>query len=170
VPAALLARDLKRTLTAQQGAALRRINNIDLADVRARAIVHERWTTAQATLGEKWYRGYLWLVYIHGGRPVYGIVAESDEMWHAHILFTKRYRADSQRLFGKYLDHTPIKRIDKRYRAGIEQAVDWYNAEFIQQFVASPDLTGTKRVAMTRGGGSGTSQRWTPINLIFPCF
>jgi hypothetical protein len=170
MPVALSVRDFKRTLTGPQAAALRRINSIDLADVRARAIVHEHWTAAQANLGEKWYRGYLWLVYIHRGLPVYGIVAESDELWHAHILFTKRYRAESQRLFGKYLDHTPIKRIDKAYRAGMARAVKWYDAEFNQPFVAAPDLTATKAVAETRGGGSTTSATSRPINLIFPCF
>jgi hypothetical protein len=28
-------------------------------------------------------------------------------VWHAHIVFTKRYQADCKRIFGHYLEHTP---------------------------------------------------------------
>jgi hypothetical protein len=30
-----------------------------------------------------------------------------DEIWHQHILDTKAYRADCQRIFGRFLDHYP---------------------------------------------------------------
>src|ERR1700733_7352643 len=31
-----------------------------------------------------------------------------DEVWHSHLLMTKKYRQDCQRLFGQYLDHDPM--------------------------------------------------------------
>jgi hypothetical protein len=32
---------------------------------------------------------------------------EVDEFWHQHILDTRRYREDCERVFGRYVDHTP---------------------------------------------------------------
>lgn len=31
-----------------------------------------------------------------------------DIVWHTHILFTKKYHADCQKLFGRYLHHLPV--------------------------------------------------------------
>lgn len=128
--------DLKRTdLTRQQEAALRRINGIDLADIRDRAGKRDGWTAGQKRLAEKWYRGYLWLSYLHGKQPVFAIVAEADELWHAHIVYTKRYRRDCQRVFGEFLDHNPVHGIaTKSYKASIARAERWYEAEFKQEF------------------------------------
>ena len=122
-------------MTRPQAAALRRINGIDLADILQRAGKRADWTPAQKRLAEKWYRGYLWLSYLHGKKPVFAIVAESDELWHAHIVYTKRYRRDCQRLFGEFLDHNPVHGIaTKRFKASIATAERWYKSEFNQEF------------------------------------
>lgn len=130
--------DLKRTtLTRQQAAALKRINAIELGDILVRASTRAKWTSAQNRLAEKWYRGYLWLSYLHGKRPVFGIVAEADELWHAHIVYTKRYRQDCRRVFGEFLDHNPVHKMPARvYNANIAQAARWYGLEFRQAFQA----------------------------------
>lgn len=65
------------------------------------------WTPAQAKYAELWYRRFLLLSLRSENKPVYGISKKADCLWHAHILYTKRYRADCQRIFGHYLDHTP---------------------------------------------------------------
>lgn len=31
-----------------------------------------------------------------------------DIVWHTHILFTRQYHADCQKLFGKYMHHEPF--------------------------------------------------------------
>lgn len=73
------------------------------------------WTPAQAKYAELWYRRYLFLCL--AGKPVQGISEKADCLWHAHILNTKRYRADCQRIFGHYLDHTPTHGGTKTFRA-----------------------------------------------------
>ena len=75
------------------------------------------WTPAQAREADLWYRRFLLLSLQRGGRPVYGISEKSDCLWHAHIAYTKRYRADCQRIFGAYLDHTPTHGGTKTFRA-----------------------------------------------------
>ena len=151
--------DLKRTaLTKPQAAALKRINGIALADILVRAGTRAGWTPAQYRLAEKWYRGYLWLSYLHGKRPLFGIVAEADELWHAHIVYTKRYRRDCQRVFGEFLDHNPAHAIPtKRFNASIAQAARWYRLEFKQEFEAGGGTTPPKRSRAAQSTKSAVS-------------
>jgi hypothetical protein len=170
--------DLKKTaLTRPQAAALKRINGIDLADILARASKREGWTSGQERLAEKWYRGYLWISYLHGKRPVFAIVAEADELWHAHIVYTKRYRRDCQRVFGEFLDHNPVHGIaTKRYNANIAQAERWFNLEFKQQFTVGAKPTQAKRStksalsAMAAQTKLSTSARGPAIQLLHVCY
>lgn len=52
------------------------------------------------------YKNFLKLHLLH---PDASLVPteEIDEIWHAHILDTARYRTDCDRIFGAYLDHYP---------------------------------------------------------------
>jgi hypothetical protein len=172
---------MKRTaLTRTQAAALRRINGIDLADILERASKREGWTSGQERLAEKWYRGYLWLSHLHGRRPVFAIVAEADELWHAHIVYTKRYRRDCQRVFGDFLDHNPVHGIaTKRYNAKIAQAERWYELEFKQEFeVGGKSTPATRSTRSTTSALSAmpvraklsTAARGSVIPLIHVCF
>lgn len=175
--------DLKRTtLTRQQAAALKRINGIELEDIVARASTRAKWTTpAQRRLAEKWYRGYLWLSYVHGKRPVFGIVAEADELWHAHIVYTKRYRRDCQRVFGEFLDHNPVHNLPARvYNANMAQAARWYGLEFKQAFEAGGQTTSPTPPRPAQSAQSAASKtalkatlssgRSPVISLIQPCY
>lgn len=147
----LTLKDLKKTaLTRPQAAALKRINGIDLADILVRASKRADWTSGQKRLAEKWYRGYLWLSYLHGKQPVFAIVAEADELWHAHIVYTKRYRRDCQRVFGAFLDHNPVHGIPtKRYNVNIAKAERWYELEFKQEFEVDGKSTRPSRSTTT---------------------
>jgi hypothetical protein len=50
--------------------------------------------------------------------------AQVDAIWHAHILHTRRYRADCHRLFGRFIDHEPFgpKSIDDARGQGLSGA------------------------------------------------
>lgn len=52
------------------------------------------------------YRRFFYLLCRY---PDEGLVPtkEIDEIWHNHILFTKRYHRDCQAIAGRYLHHTP---------------------------------------------------------------
>jgi hypothetical protein len=85
----------------------------DILDVAAKDC---GWTPTQAAEADLWYRRFLLLSLQRGRKPVYGISAKSDCLWHAHIAYTKRYRRDCQRIFGAYLDHTPSHGGSKKVR------------------------------------------------------
>ncbi len=65
-----------------------------------------RWTRAEAALGVKHYKQFLWL---HKKYPDQSLVPtrQVDELWHNHILFTRCYARDCLNIFGHYLHHEP---------------------------------------------------------------
>lgn len=73
-----------------------------------RARKDHRWTKRQADEAELWYDRFLEIKYdLHGGR-VHVIQKRADLLWHTHILFTEHYRKYCDRVFGRYVDHTPL--------------------------------------------------------------
>jgi len=60
--------------------------------------------TAQSAISE--YRRMLYLIQKRPDAPVVPSRLV-DLVWHEHILDTQRYKADSQRLFGRYIHHAP---------------------------------------------------------------
>jgi hypothetical protein len=57
-----------------------------------------------------------------------------DEMWHTFVLFTREYHAYCQRVFGRYIHHTPRTMADTR-RERSERAAS--PAAFIRRQVAA---------------------------------
>jgi hypothetical protein len=78
-----------------------------LDDILARVKKEQRWSAAEAREAKLWYRRFLWLSYQSNFRRTYAISQKADELWHGHIVFTRRYREDCDRVFHRYLDHTP---------------------------------------------------------------
>jgi hypothetical protein len=81
------------------------------------------WSATQALDAEKWYRRFLALTKQEhrGGTPleaVFGLDKEADLIWHEHITWTIKYRADSEAIFGagEFLNHTPNKPPDWQKR------------------------------------------------------
>lgn len=65
-----------------------------------------RWQEKRARTAEKWYRRYLFLVVRYPQEAVVP-TKEIDEVWHAHILDTRKYFQDCEEIFGDYLHHFP---------------------------------------------------------------
>ncbi len=67
------------------------------------------WTPERFSQAVTGYRNYLAL---HKAVPGTHRVPNNDvdEIWHRHILNTKRYMADCEAYFGYYLHHTPYDR------------------------------------------------------------
>ena len=106
-------------------------NRLLLKDILAKVKKNHKWTKEDADYADLWYRNFLWLCYLHRGRPVFGISARSDELWHAHIVYTKRYRAASTKIFKKYMDHNPISgRPTVADKKRLAQSGKWYELEF----------------------------------------
>lgn len=65
-----------------------------------------RWNQLRAKAAIKGYRAFL---VKHGEDPdhLQRPTRDVDEVWHLHILSTKRYAIDCQQLFGHFLHHVP---------------------------------------------------------------
>lgn len=71
------------------------------------------WTPDQAKAAIQRYKNYLYLLVKY--RDQYDSIPptlEIDEIWHNHILETRRYHADCNILFGEYLHHYPYFGLD----------------------------------------------------------
>ena len=117
-------------MTPKDAAVWKEIKATKLTDIAARAQDHNHWDADTTKRAVEWYRRYLFLCYRHKG-PVLGIVPEADEIWHAHILFTDRYRDDCKRIFKRFLDHLPTTpRVTKTQQLLMDTTEDWYVEEF----------------------------------------
>ncbi len=96
------------------------------------------WTLEKSRLLEKWYRRFLYLVFLY---PNYGLVPtkELDTFWHTHILDTQKYMDDCQGLFGRYFHHFPYfglrGEVDRR---NLERAFEETDALYVKHFGESP--------------------------------
>lgn len=64
------------------------------------------WTKEQRELAELGYKRFLHLNRLAGKRSIVP-TKEIDIFWHFHILDTRRYHKDSEKLFGRYFHHFP---------------------------------------------------------------
>lgn len=88
--------------------AKRHITSLDLDSVRLRVIDHLGWSSEKTTQVELEYRRFLYaLARNRAEHAISPPTLEVDEFWHQHILNTRKYREDCERVFGHYMDHTP---------------------------------------------------------------
>jgi hypothetical protein len=79
---------------------------LDLVPVKFKLVKEKGWTFDRANNVEPQYKAFLFLI---GGKDGYYLVPthDIDEMWHAHILDTRKYMADCAKHFGAYVHHYP---------------------------------------------------------------
>jgi len=88
--------------------AKRHVKHLDLRPVQAKVIEKLGWSADQAESVEQEYRRFLYALTQKGrGEIISPPSKEVDEFWHQHILDTRKYRDDCQKLFGHYMDHIP---------------------------------------------------------------
>ena len=56
---------------------------------------------------EREYRQFLYLIAANPGQMVVPWSQQLDDLWHEHILDTKKYAEDCQNLFGQFIHHNP---------------------------------------------------------------
>src|SRR5215510_12824427 len=83
------------------------IQNLDLSAVRERLISKKGWTPDYADRLIEEYREYLSLFYFHPGDELVPPTQDLDDVWHEHILDTRRYAEDCQTVFGRFIHHVP---------------------------------------------------------------
>lgn len=87
-------------------AAMAKVHALDFTMLRSKLIAEKGWTAETADEIEDLYRRFLALNVRYPGRKICP-TGPIDEFWHAHILDTRAYAADCDRLFGEFLHHFP---------------------------------------------------------------
>ena len=79
---------------------------LDLVPIKYKLMREKGWTAERADRTEKQYRAFLFLALRQNGLSLVPSL-DIDEMWHAHILDTRKYMSDCARFLGEYLHHYP---------------------------------------------------------------
>ena len=94
---------LKRSAHATEAATKTALAALDLTLVRAR-LVKQGFYPDRADTAIFRYRQFLFLCAKYDDNTP---TVDVDEVWHAHILFTRQYADDCRAVFGTFLHHDP---------------------------------------------------------------
>jgi hypothetical protein len=98
-------------------------------------------SAAEAEFAEEEYRKFLTLKRLY---PELEFVPSKlvDEFWHSHILDTRSYHADCERVFGHYLHHYPYFGIhDEKDREDLEETFGETQRIYERHFGPYPEVT-----------------------------
>lgn len=119
-----------------ESAFMERILAIDLVPVREELIRKKVFRPRRAEEAVREYRRFLFLQGIFlrpdgDGCAVFVPPDEVSEVWHAHILMTRKYAADCETLFGRFLHHgyAPAPGTDA-YLGGVRRFLEAYADRF----------------------------------------
>jgi hypothetical protein len=86
---------------------LSKVDTLDLSKIKAKLQLTKSWSQERCEVAEMQYRHFLKLALLEPGEEI-SPLGDIDEMWHTHILFTKKYADDCQHIFGRYMHHFPL--------------------------------------------------------------
>jgi hypothetical protein len=82
------------------------IAKLDLAPIKFKLRDGGEYTDTEIDVIETWYRRFLLLASKYPNKAI--VVPDPvDDMWHHHILDTRKYAEDCERVFGRLLHHFP---------------------------------------------------------------
>ena len=87
-----------------------KVNKVELKEVEAKLLVRKgTWWKFRNDIDrvEKEYRQFLYLIAANPGETIVPWSEALDDLWHEHILDTKKYAADCDAVFGKFIHHNP---------------------------------------------------------------
>lgn len=123
------------------GTKKRAVAALDLSRVTSKAAERHNWTTQEAQTAEDDYRRFLYLLMKYPGQTFVPWTQELDLLWHEHILDTRRYATDCQRLFGRFIHHDPHVRQTPRAELQAKQKTAYlFNYEFNQPLGSDPKM------------------------------
>lgn len=82
------------------------LDALDLEPIKFKLVTQYGWSLEKADAVESLYKGYLRLCATHVGKTIVPTI-DIDEMWHAHILDTRKYQEDCEKVFGGFMHHYP---------------------------------------------------------------
>lgn len=89
------------------------IDGLDLSMIVNKMISDQGWTCKDAEKACQLYRNFLFLSAKYPEKRL-PPSEDVDEVWHNHVLATKKYMAECDAIFGKYMHHYPYFGIDKK--------------------------------------------------------
>ena len=100
---------VKPALSAEALACLEKLKLLNLWSIAAYLTDSKKgcgWTLEQALRGIERYKTFLFISFLY---PQLLLVPtpEIDRVWHVHILHTRQYGNDCQRVFGRFIHHEP---------------------------------------------------------------
>lgn len=94
-------------------AAVKYIDGMDFDLIRTKLMLGDpllcrTWSSLEVEIAVQYYRNFLFLNKKYGAQyPVLPPSLEVDEVWHHHIMDTRQYETDCNRIFGYYFHHYP---------------------------------------------------------------
>ncbi len=106
------------------------INNLDLTNIKIK-LISKGFTKEQANITEMWYKRFLTLRVNYPGEKLVPNEA-IDEMWHTHVLDTRKYAKDCELIFGEFVHHNPAygNHDEKIVQNDFNQTNLYYRIEF----------------------------------------
>ena len=90
-----------------------RIADMDLSPVVTQLVTYLGWSAERAAAAEQRYRRFFYLkATLPEGNA--SPTTEIDEFWHQHILNTRRYASDSQRIYDRFIHHSRPREPSRR--------------------------------------------------------
>lgn len=91
----------------------------------------DEWNPERLQLAAREYKRFLRLRQLH---PTVAMVPTElmDAVWHEHILNTRAYEIEMQRIFGTMLHHCPVYEEEPAPGPGLELTVALYKAAFAE--------------------------------------
>lgn len=84
-----------------------KIDKVDLGRIEKR-LKRQGFDQERLDKAVRMYRKYLSLLVMYPDLILGPPSLDADEVWHAHILHTKKYHDDCAKLFGSYRHHLPM--------------------------------------------------------------
>jgi hypothetical protein len=107
--------NMDKSINPETLSTLARATALSLDGVRSRvAKENPDWTTTRVDAAVAEYRKWLVLIALNKFGKLGMCSTDVDEVWHAHILFTRKYAADCEALCGSFIHHQPNSEEEKR--------------------------------------------------------
>lgn len=81
---------------------------LNLSNIISKLAEEPGWNVKYATRASEQYKRFLFLMKKYEDQKAIVPSKDIDMFWHQHILATKQYQEDCEKVFGRYLHHLPF--------------------------------------------------------------
>jgi hypothetical protein len=115
-----------------------RLARVDLRAVMAHVQADTGLSDADIERAEDLYRKFLTLKGMDFNKPVVP-PRLVDEVWHAHITFTRQYAADCELLFGEFFHHNPSDDAEDKFNSTVAAYAHHFNVNLLAYGTTAPE-------------------------------